>query len=188
MPVPKFGEQKLASRILYAMAARTSRTVDKFSNWFAIGFSAVLSLFVSNIDKLKFYLNLPMFIGVVVVYVLTLILLLVQKRISITVQAAYGGSRIVESYLEKIDQGNFDLSVVSQQIERATMWPGKRKYLRVMEKIQRKIANGDIVWPARSAGRRAQRQQWVVWLQVWLTIGAICLLLYSIKWHQLMLG
>lgn len=169
------------SKLLLGMASNISSISDAFSNWLALGTGAILSLLISNIDKLATYLDIQLIKRAAYLYCATLIMVAAQKLISTWVLSAKSGGSVAEKYVQEIVESGLGFKEYVNQSLAASIPPNKWILEPVLKKMEEKFEEGDMTWSSRFFTKAAQVQGLIVLVQAAMSIYIVWLISSAIK-------
>jgi len=160
------------SKVILAMGVQASDKADKFSDWLALGFGAILSLFISNLDKLALYIHISEIKKAAIAYFFSLILVLIQKRLGMMVQSGSSGGRIAQDHMNEIVAAGISFDEFKKLILTSSIYPHKWIISYTYGKMEKAFQDGDATFVARKFAKIAQYQGLVVVCQALLCVYA----------------
>lgn len=164
--------QKYARDVLLETTKEVVASTTKFGDWMTIGSAGVFSMLVASVSDVTVYVPWPhlrlalLFAGASVFFGL------ISKWMSLGIAH---GLRLIGASIRLADSApaDFQPSEFTARRLAAAMWPWREKIRRVLENLPQDFSEGAV----RSA-RRAQRLQYVVWLQMLaVAAGVLAILL-----------
>jgi hypothetical protein len=175
---PDAHNKRIASHALASMAAYASKSTDQFSNWLAIGLGAMLSLIIGNIDKLAAYIDIEQIKIAVLFYVIILLIVIAQKRISLSVLGFNHGTELAREIIDSYGSEGLDFKFIREQVVAGSS--DDKKVIRDLDEIEKSHESGDGMVAAVRHSRLSKFQYKLVFCQALLTISVILIIAFDI--------